>query len=132
MRSKSLCAIASVLILLRVSFPQPQRGVDLSRKFGCEPNAVLGLIETARRLGVRVRGLSFHVGSQATEPTKYVEAIEACTSLIGEALLAGLPSLDILDIGGGYPVSYGERSHRSMNSVDRFVRRWPKCPRMCA
>jgi ornithine decarboxylase len=95
-------------LLIRVSFRSPDAVVDLSRKFGCEPGAVLGMIEQARRLGIRVRGLSFHVGSQATEPTKYIEAIRACTNLIAEALLAGLPSLDILDIGGGFPVSYNE------------------------
>ena len=95
-------------LLLRVSFRSPSAVVDLSRKFGCEAGAVLGMIEMARRLGIRVRGLSFHVGSQATEPTKYVEAIRACTNLIGEAILAGLPSLDVLDIGGGFPVSYQE------------------------
>jgi ornithine decarboxylase len=95
-------------LLLRVSFRSSSAVVDLSRKFGCEPGAVLELIETARRLGVRVRGLSFHVGSQAMEPAKHVEAIEACTDLIGRALLAGLPALDVLDIGGGFPVSYRE------------------------
>jgi ornithine decarboxylase len=95
-------------LLLRVSFRSPTAVCDLSRKFGCEPGAVLGLIETARRLGVRVRGLSFHVGSQATDPAKYIEAIQACTNLIAEALLAGLPSLDVLDIGGGFPVAYND------------------------
>jgi len=93
-------------LLLRVSFRSPDAVVDLSRKFGCEPGAVLGMIEMARRLGIRVRGLSFHVGSQATEPTKYIEAIRACTNIMAEALLAGLPSLDVLDIGGGFPVAY--------------------------
>jgi ornithine decarboxylase len=93
-------------LLVRVSFRSPTAVCDLSKKFGCEPGAVLGLIEQARRLGVRVRGLSFHVGSQATDPSKYIEAVHACTNLIAEALLAGLPSLDVLDIGGGFPVSY--------------------------
>ncbi|HVY22744.1 MAG TPA: type III PLP-dependent enzyme [Steroidobacteraceae bacterium] len=93
-------------LLIRVSFRSPNAVCDLSKKFGCEPSAVLGLIEQARALGVRVRGLSFHVGSQATEPSKYVEAINACVSLYGEALLAGLPAMDILDIGGGFPVAY--------------------------
>jgi ornithine decarboxylase len=93
-------------LLLRVCFRSPTAVCDLSKKFGCEPGAVLGLIEQARRLGVRVRGLSFHVGSQATDPSKYIEAIQACTNLIAEALLAGLPSLDVLDIGGGFPVPY--------------------------
>jgi len=103
-------------LLLRVCFRSPDAVCDLSRKFGCEPGAVLGLIETARRLGVRVRGLSFHVGSQATEPTKYIEAIQACTNLFAEALLAGLPSLDVLDIGGGFPVPY---THAVM-PIDEF------------
>jgi ornithine decarboxylase len=95
-------------LLLRVCFRSPTAVCDLSKKFGCEPGAVLGLIETARRLGVRVRGLSFHVGSQAADPSKYIEAVQHCTNLIAEALLAGLPSLDVLDIGGGFPVSYSE------------------------
>ncbi len=105
-------------LLLRVSFRSPKAVVDLSRKFGCEPGAVLGLIEMARRLGVRVRGLSFHVGSQAIDPAKYVEAIHACTNLMGEALLAGLPSLDVLDIGGGFPVSYTD----AVPAIDDFCR----------
>jgi ornithine decarboxylase len=96
-------------LLLRVSFRSPDAVCDLSRKFGCEPKAVLGLIEMARRLGIRVRGLSFHVGSQATDPAKYVEAIRACKDLFAEALLAGLPGLDVLDIGGGFPVPYNEQ-----------------------
>jgi ornithine decarboxylase len=103
-------------LLLRVSFRSPDAVVDLSRKFGCEPGAVLGLIELARRLGIRVRGLSFHVGSQATEPTKYIEAIRACRNIIAEALLAGLPSLDVLDIGGGFPVAYTE----AVTPIDQF------------
>ena len=93
-------------LLIRVSFRSPTAVCDLSRKFGCEPGVVLGLIELARSLGVRVRGLSFHVGSQATDPSKYIDAIEACTKIIAEALLAGLPALDVLDIGGGFPVPY--------------------------
>lgn len=103
-------------LLIRVSFRSPDAVVDLSRKFGCEPGAVLGLIEQARRLGIRVRGLSFHVGSQATEPTKYVEAIRACTNVIAEALLAGLPALDVLDIGGGFPVAYND----AVTPIDEF------------
>jgi ornithine decarboxylase len=103
-------------LLIRVSFRSPSAVVDLSKKFGCEPGAVLGLIEMARRLGIRVRGLSFHVGSQATNPAKYLEAIRACTNLIGEALLAGLPALDVLDIGGGFPVAYSD----DVMSIDEF------------
>lgn len=103
-------------LLLRVCFRSPTAVCDLSKKFGCDPGAVLGLIEMARRLGVRVRGLSFHVGSQATDPSKYIEAIQACTNIVAEALLAGLPSLDVLDIGGGFPVAYSD----AVMPIDEF------------
>ena len=93
-------------LLIRVSFRSPGAVCDLSKKFGCAPDAVLDLLQLARRVGVRVRGLSFHVGSQAADSAKYVEAIEACNNVFAEALLAGLPGLEVLDIGGGYPVPY--------------------------
>jgi len=103
-------------LLIRVSFRSPNAVVDLSKKFGCEAGSVLEMLQVARRAGVRVRGLSFHVGSQATDPAKYVEAIEACKNLFAEALLAGLPGLDTLDIGGGFPVAYNE----SVTPIDEF------------
>ncbi|HSN72112.1 MAG TPA: type III PLP-dependent enzyme, partial [Steroidobacteraceae bacterium] len=93
-------------LLLRVAFRSPDAVCDLSRKFGCEPDAVLELLAFARRHGVRVRGLSFHVGSQALDSSMHVAAVRACADLFAEAMLAGLPALDTLDIGGGFPVSY--------------------------
>jgi ornithine decarboxylase len=103
-------------LLLRVCFRSPTAVCDLSKKFGCDSGAVLGMIEQARRLGIRVKGLSFHVGSQATDPSKYIEAIQACTNLIAEALLAGLPALEVLDIGGGFPVPYTD----AVMPIDEF------------
>ncbi len=108
-------------LLIRVSFRSPDAVCDLSKKFGCAPDAVLELMQLARRIGVRVRGLSFHVGSQATESSKYVEAIEACKNLFAEALLAGLPGMDVLDIGGGYPVPYQEAPNQpTIPAIDEF------------
>ncbi len=97
-------------LLLRVSFRSPGAVCDLSRKFGCDPEDLLSLARLAKRLGVPVRGLSFHVGSQAKDPGKHVEAIEACAALIAEARREKLGSFDTLDIGGGFPIDYGERA----------------------
>jgi ornithine decarboxylase len=94
-------------LLLRVSFRSPSAVVDLSRKFGCEPAAVVPLLERARRLDVRVRGLSFHVGSQVADASKYAEAIDACREIMERAASERLARLDLLDIGGGFPVPYG-------------------------
>jgi ornithine decarboxylase len=93
-------------VLLRLSFRDPTAVVDLSRKFGCEPAAVHPMLEIARGLGVKVRGLSFHVGSQVADPRKYVEAIGTCDDLIVSARKRKLAELDLLDIGGGFPIAY--------------------------
>ncbi len=93
-------------LLIRVSFRSPGAVCDLSRKFGCDPEDALSLARLAAELGVTVRGLSFHVGSQASDSAKHVEAIEACARLIGAGRRAKLGVLDTLDIGGGFPIDY--------------------------
>jgi len=98
------------VLLLRVSFRSPGAVCDLSRKFGCDPEDLLALARLARRLGVTVRGLSFHVGSQAADPAKHVEAIGACAALIAAARRERLGAFDTLDIGGGFPIDYGQRA----------------------
>jgi ornithine decarboxylase len=97
-------------LLLRVSFRSPGAVCDLSRKFGCDPEDLLALARLAHRLGITVRGLSFHVGSQAADPGKHVEAIEACAKLLAAARREKLGPCDTLDIGGGFPIDYGLRA----------------------
>ena len=92
-------------LLLRVSFPNPETKVDLSKKFGCTPDMVLPLLRQAKELGIQVVGLSFHVGSQVPNAKRHVEAIEACNELLRQTADQGL-GLQILDIGGGFPVDY--------------------------
>jgi ornithine decarboxylase len=94
-------------LLLRVSFRSPGAVCDLSRKFGCDPENFLELARLAASLDVDVQGISFHVGSQAADPAKHVEAIEACTRLMAAARREKLGTLDTLDIGGGFPIDYG-------------------------
>ena len=97
-----------VKLLLRVSFRSLATKVDLSKKFGCRPEDALSLLAQAAELGICVTGLSFHVGSQALDPSKHVEAIHACGEIIRQAAELGLPSLNTVDIGGGFPVDYVE------------------------
>lgn len=98
---------ARVRLLLRISFRNPDTVIDLSRKFGCDASAAIGLIEEAARLGVRIVGLSFHAGSQLPRPDKHVEAIDTCGRIVAEARERGF-GLDVLDIGGGFPIDYLE------------------------
>ncbi|MGI6487638.1 MAG: hypothetical protein ACOX2B_04820 [Syntrophothermaceae bacterium] len=63
------------------------------------------LAKKATDMGLRVRGLCFHVGSQNLNPFKYKEAIAECRRVFNHLLLEGI-CLDLLDIGGGFPVEY--------------------------
>ncbi len=95
-------------LLIRVAF-RSDAVCDFSRKFGCDPGAVADLLALAAKLDIKVEGLSFHAGSQASGPAMHVEAIEVCRDLIGQAAQRG-HRLETLDIGGGFPVDYLQRS----------------------
>jgi ornithine decarboxylase len=92
-------------LLIRVSFRSPDAQVDLSRKFGCDPEAVEDLFQLAAGLRINIDGLSFHTGSQNADSAMIVRAIEVCRELLQSAADAGHP-VHILDIGGGFPVQY--------------------------
>ena len=100
---------ADAELLLRVSFRSPGAVSDLSRKFGCDPESALELARLAAKLGIRLKGFSFHVGSQARDALMHVEAIEACLVLLKKARREKLGPLDTLDIGGGFPIDYAQR-----------------------
>ena len=93
-------------LLIRLCFRSPDARCDLSRKFGCDPDAVPELLSLAAKLGVRIDGFSFHVGSQAESAGMYVQAIDVCAALLPQVAQYGEPA-SILDIGGGFPVNYG-------------------------
>lgn len=105
-------------LLLRVAFRSPDCAVDLSRKFGCSPEEVPALIKEANELGLHVKGLSFHVGSQSMSPGTHVAAIEACTRLIEEYEVP----IRILDIGGGFPVDYDHANDIDIQSFCAPIR----------
>jgi ornithine decarboxylase len=95
-------------LLIRVSFRSPEARSDLSRKFGGEPQAIPDLMRLAAELRIKIDGLSFHVGSQASGPAMFVEAIARCGELLQVAAQWG-HTPQILDIGGGFPVDYLQR-----------------------
>ena len=91
-------------LLIRLAF-RSDALVDLSRKFGCEPEALPALLALAAQLRINVVGLSFHAGSQAANPQMHVRAIEVCGDLMRRARASG-HDLSLLDIGGGFPTDY--------------------------
>lgn len=96
-------------LLLRIGFRANDAVVDLARKFGCHIDEAPLLIRRAASLGLHVKGLSFHVGSQCAGGEHHAGAIRACGELMADPTIGDGVPLSILDIGGGFPVEYIER-----------------------
>jgi ornithine decarboxylase len=77
----------------------------LTRKFGCPATMAIELLERAKTLGLRPAGVSFHVGSQQTDPREWVPAIEATAAIFRACAHSGI-ALDFLNLGGGLPAHY--------------------------
>ena len=94
-------------LVLRVDVPNTGSVVELSTKFGANPNICLDLIKYAKKAGFDVEGLSFHVGSQCSNFDNYVKAFQIAHNIFKQAKSIG-QELTFLDIGGGFPVPYDE------------------------
>lgn len=95
-------------LVLRLWAPNTGSMVELSTKFGAAPGEAVDLILEADRAGLTVEGLSFHVGSQATNFENYVQAINLAANVFREARDRGYTKMNLLDIGGGFPAPYDE------------------------
>ncbi|GHS97185.1 ornithine decarboxylase [Synergistales bacterium] len=77
----------------------------LSRKFGAQPDVIFENILLAKELGLNPRGVSFHVGSQQMDITQWRSALKTCREIFDAAKARGI-TLDLLNMGGGFPAHY--------------------------
>jgi ornithine decarboxylase len=95
-------------LALRLRVPNTGAMVELSSKFGASPGEAVDLILEADRKGLVVEGISFHVGSQTTNFGNYVQALNLTANVFKEARDRGYTAMNLIDIGGGFPVAYNE------------------------
>ncbi len=76
-----------------------------SEKFGTDTTSIIPLLQRAKELGSHPYGISFHVGSQASDPKAWASTILSLRSIIQDLKETGI-TLDILDLGGGFPCNY--------------------------
>ena len=95
-------------VLVRIKVANQGSVVELSLKFGADQDQAFFLLRKAKALGLVPIGVSFHVGSQATNVENYLQAIEISAGIFKEAKKNGLP-LKILDIGGGFPIQHFDK-----------------------
>lgn len=88
-------------LVVRIALPKGAARYDLSGKFGAGFDEAVALLRRCRPLAATL-GISFHVGSQCLDPQAYARAIALADTVAGAAGVV----IDVLDVGGGFPVAY--------------------------
>lgn len=94
-------AASDLNLLVRVRVSSEHSKLSLASKFGADPAELKALLMAARQASDAL-GLCFHVGSQAMTPAAYAEAM----SRVRDAIVEAAVTVDIVDVGGGFPSSY--------------------------
>jgi ornithine decarboxylase len=106
---------ADIMLLVRLQTKGPA-AYELSKKFGAAPAHAVELLERIHRIGFRA-GLCFHVGSQIEDPEVYERALASADWVRNRA---GVP-IEALDVGGGFPASYGNDPRRKGSEMPSFA-----------
>jgi len=93
-------------LLLRIRADDPSARCNLGVKYGAEEHEWDVLLFTARTLGFDVVGVSFHVGSFASSPRVFNEALGKAERALDLAREHGYDPR-IIDIGGGFSATHG-------------------------
>ena len=77
----------------------------LSRKFGCDPEMAVEVLDHAQKLGLEPCGVSFHVGSQQRRTAAWDEALKTAAAIFRACAERGM-NLTMVNLGGGFPTKY--------------------------
>src|SRR5664279_1654139 len=77
----------------------------LSRKFGCDPEMAVDVLDLAKRLGLEPCGISFHVGSQQRKLKAWDRALSMASTVFRDCAERGI-NLSMVNMGGGFPTKY--------------------------
>lgn len=91
-------------LIVRIALPKGGAKLDLSGKFGAAFDAAVDLLRAARPCAATL-GVSFHVGSQCLDPLAWRDAL----ALTGQVIRAAGVTVDVIDVGGGFPVAYPDQ-----------------------
>ncbi|OYV38891.1 MAG: decarboxylase [Rhodospirillales bacterium 20-64-7] len=91
-------------LVVRLAMPKGDARLDLSGKFGAPAEQAVALLQDARP-DAAMLGVSFHVGSQCMDPLAWRIALD----LTGGVIRAAGVKIDVVDVGGGFPVAYPDQ-----------------------
>ncbi|MBU0687691.1 MAG: type III PLP-dependent enzyme [Candidatus Margulisbacteria bacterium] len=110
-------------VLVRIKVDNTGSTVELSLKFGADPDQAIFLLKKAQSLGLKPMGVCFHVGSQCTNVENYMRALDVSSAIFSEAKKLGL-NLTMLDIGGGFPIRHFDGDgHITIKHMAKLIRK---------
>nr|QZJ85025.1 lysine/ornithine decarboxylase [Sophora flavescens]QZJ85026.1 lysine/ornithine decarboxylase [Sophora flavescens]QZJ85027.1 lysine/ornithine decarboxylase [Sophora flavescens]QZJ85029.1 lysine/ornithine decarboxylase [Sophora flavescens]QZJ85030.1 lysine/ornithine decarboxylase [Sophora flavescens] len=91
-------------LLIRIKPPGDSGARNaLGLKYGALPEEVMPLLQAAQNAGLKVTGVSFHIGSGGADSQTYHGAIAAAKRVFDMASSElNMPRMKVLDIGGGF------------------------------
>ena len=88
-------------LFLRILTDDSSSLCRLSLKFGAHLDQTDELLALAKDLGLNVVGVSFHVGSGASDPLAFLKAVRDADTVFKQAYTYGF-DMKTLDVGGGF------------------------------
>jgi ornithine decarboxylase len=104
-RAKAATGAEDVRVFCRILCDGAGAEWPLSRKFGCEPDMAVEVLEHAHRVGLESYGVSFHVGSQQGNTEAWDGALASASWIFRECATRGI-TLGMVNLGGGFPTKY--------------------------
>lgn len=92
-------------VMVRLATSTAGTTVPSEGKFGVDPDAAVALMVSARAAGLWPTGITWHVGSQCTDPAAWGRAIEAAGQVMRRLADHDI-RVHLLDLGGGFPACY--------------------------
>ncbi|KAI0909036.1 ornithine decarboxylase [Ustulina deusta] len=107
-------------LFLRILTDDSSSLCRLSLKFGASLDATDDLLRLAKELGLNVVGVSFHVGSGASDPLAFLKAVQDADAVFKQGFAHGF-EMKTLDVGGGFSGdSFETMAHVLREALDEY------------
>ena len=107
-------------LFLRILTDDSSSLCRLSLKFGASLDCTKELLQLAKDLDLNVVGVSFHVGSGASDPQSFAKAVQDSRIVFDQAADVGF-TLQTLDVGGGFSGdTFEDMAHVLSEALDDY------------
>jgi ornithine decarboxylase len=109
--------LSQVVVFVRMAVHHDSALQDLSSKFGAPPEQVPGLLADLRQRGAEP-ALAFNVGSSVMQPAAYLHALKTAGTVLQQISFR----VRLVDIGGGFPISYPDFAAPPLHEYHTAIR----------